>query len=140
VDPSDLSTLFAGLADFGSDLANRSSQWSEPTDEQVQQAVRVLGTALRSANKPASLGICIQGDWSNVADAKIKGACRGGDVGCGRSPTRQVRGPPLTEAVGVTVLLGDTGASPVDASGRSNVRVPPRTAAPPITAAASRPR
>lgn len=76
VDPSDLSVLFAGQGRLRigfSELDRASGQ--EPGDEQIQSAVRgcwdnsfcafdgAVGTSL----------ICIQGEWSNVVDGKIKG-------------------------------------------------------------------
>ena len=76
VDPSDLSILFAGhgrLRIGFSELDPPSGH--EPTDEQIQAAVRgcwdnpycafdgPVGTSL----------VCIQGNWSNVVDGKIKG-------------------------------------------------------------------
>ena len=76
VDPSDLSVLFGGhgrLRIGFSELDPPSG--SEPTDDQIQSAVRgcwenpfcafdgLVGTSL----------VCIQGDWSNVVDGKIKG-------------------------------------------------------------------
>lgn len=76
VDPSDLSSLFAGpgrLRIGFSELDPTVGQ--EPGDDQIQAAVgacwanpycaftRSAGTSL----------VCIQGDWSNVVDGKIKG-------------------------------------------------------------------
>lgn len=76
VDPSDLSILFAGhgrLRIGFSELDPPAGH--EPGDEQIQAAVRgcwenpfcafdgAVGTSL----------VCIQGDWSNVVDGKIKG-------------------------------------------------------------------
>ena len=76
VDPSDLSSLFAGhgrLRIGFSELDPSAGQ--DPGDVQIQQAVRECwdnpycdfggptGTSL----------VCIQGDWSNIVDGKIKG-------------------------------------------------------------------
>jgi cell division GTPase FtsZ len=76
VDPSDLSTLFAGhgrLRIGFSEIDPTPSR--EPTEKHIEDAVRncwqnsyyafgrSVGTSL----------ICIQGDWSNVVDARIKG-------------------------------------------------------------------
>jgi cell division GTPase FtsZ len=76
VDPSDLSTLFAGAGRLRIGYSEIDPSTSrEPTDKQVEGAVRncwqnpyyafgkAVGTSL----------ICIQGDWSNVVDARIKG-------------------------------------------------------------------
>ena len=76
VDPSDLSVLFAGhgrLRIGFSEIDPPIDQ--DPSDQQVQDAVRdcwdnpynafggSVGTSL----------ICVQGDWSNVVDGRIKG-------------------------------------------------------------------
>jgi cell division GTPase FtsZ len=76
VDPSDLSSLFGGTGRLRigfSELDPPPGQ--EPGDDQIQAAVRgcwdnpycsfdgLAGTSL----------VCIQGDWSNVVDGKIKG-------------------------------------------------------------------
>jgi cell division GTPase FtsZ len=76
VDPSDLSTLFAGHGRLRLGFAEIDPPaGQDPSDEQIDNAVRAcchnpydafertVGTTL----------ICIQGHWSNVADAKIKG-------------------------------------------------------------------
>jgi cell division GTPase FtsZ len=76
VDPSDLSTLFAGHGrlriGFG-EINPRAGQ--EPSDQQVEQAVRdCWENQYCTFSKPAGTSlICIQGDWSNVVDARIKG-------------------------------------------------------------------
>lgn len=86
VDPSDLSTLFAGegrlrmgFAEIDTDLG------SEPSDAQIDAAARrcwdesyyafrgQVGTSL----------VCIQGDWSNIVDAKIKSRIAGLAIGEG---------------------------------------------------------
>jgi cell division GTPase FtsZ len=75
VDPSDLSTLFAGHGrlriGFG-EIDPPAGQ--DPGDEQVEQAVRdCWQNPYCSFSRPAGTTlICIQGDWSNVVDAKIK--------------------------------------------------------------------
>jgi len=76
VDPSDLSTLFAGAGRLRlgfSEIDPPAGQ--DPTEEQIDAAVtgcwehaydafsRTAGTSL----------VCIQGHWSNVVDARIKG-------------------------------------------------------------------
>ncbi len=76
VDPSDLSTLLAGPGRLRLGFAEIDPPAREdPTDEQIDEAVgacwqnaydafgRTAGTSL----------ICIQGHWSNVTDARIKG-------------------------------------------------------------------
>jgi cell division GTPase FtsZ len=76
VDPSDLSTLFAGAGRLRIGFAEiNPPRDREPSDAQVDEAVRGcwenpyyafdgrVGTSL----------VCIQGDWSNLVDARIKG-------------------------------------------------------------------
>ena len=75
VDPSDLSALFAGpgrLRIGFSELAPQSG--SDPSDETVDDAVqKCWDNAFCNFSAPVGTSlICIQGPWSNVADAKIK--------------------------------------------------------------------
>ncbi len=76
VDPSDLSVLFAGHGRLRIGFSELDpSSGSEPGDAQIEAAVRgcwdnpfcafdgQVGTSL----------VCIQGDWSNVVDGRIKG-------------------------------------------------------------------
>jgi hypothetical protein len=76
VDPSDLSVMFGGHGRLRIGFSEiEASPGHEPTDEHVRHAVRDcwdnpycafggdVGTSL----------VCVQGDWSNVVDAKIKG-------------------------------------------------------------------
>ena len=75
VDPSDLSALFAGEGRLRMGFAEIDpASDREPTDEQIEIAARAcwddsfyafrgeVGTSL----------VCIQGDWSNITDARIK--------------------------------------------------------------------
>ena len=76
VDPSDLSSLFAGhgrLRIGFSELNPPVGQ--EPGDDQIHAAVRGCWENPYCAfNGPAGTSlVCIQGDWSNVVDGKIKG-------------------------------------------------------------------
>jgi cell division GTPase FtsZ len=76
VDPSDLSSLFAGhgrLRIGFSALDPPSGR--EPDDDQIQAAVRGCWENPYCAfNGPTGTSlVCIQGDWSNVVDGKIKG-------------------------------------------------------------------
>ena len=75
VDPSDLSILFAGDGRLRIGFSEIDPpDGCEPTDEQVEQAVRRCGDNTYYAfNKPAGTSlVCIQGNWSNLVDAKIK--------------------------------------------------------------------
>jgi len=76
VDPSDLSVLFAGNGRLRIGFAEIDPPPAcEPNDELVEQAaVRCCDNPFYAFHKPAGTSlICIQGDWSNVVDAKIKG-------------------------------------------------------------------
>jgi cell division GTPase FtsZ len=76
VDPSDLSILFAGNGRLRMGFAEIDPPVEgEPSDELVEQAARrCCDNPYYAFHKPAGTSlICIQGDWSNVVDAKIKG-------------------------------------------------------------------
>jgi cell division GTPase FtsZ len=76
VDPSDLSTLFAGHGRLRLGFGEiNPPAGREPGDEQVEQAVRdCWENPYYAFSKPAGTSlICIQGEWSNVVDARIKG-------------------------------------------------------------------
>ena len=75
VDPSDLSILFAGdgrLRIGFSEIDPPDGQ--EPSDVQIENAVRGCWDNPYYAfrEKVGTSLVCIQGDWSNVADGKIK--------------------------------------------------------------------
>jgi len=75
VDPSDLSVLFAGpgrLRVGFSELDPPVGQ--EPSDEAIQSAVRgCWDNPYCTFEQPEGTSlVCIQGDWSNVVDGKIK--------------------------------------------------------------------
>ena len=75
VDPSDLSILFAGpgrLRIGFSELNPPAGQ--EPADDEIKAAVRTCWENPYCAfnDAPGTSLVCIQGDWSNVADGKIK--------------------------------------------------------------------
>ena len=76
VDPSDLSSLFAGAGRLRigfSELDPPAGQ--EPGDDQVHAAVRACWDNAYCAfdGSAGTSLVCIQGDWSNVVDGKIKG-------------------------------------------------------------------
>ncbi len=76
VDPSDLSSLFAGQGRLRigfSELDPPSGH--EPEDSLIQSAVRdCWDNPYCAFNGPTGTSlVCIQGDWSNVVDGKIKG-------------------------------------------------------------------
>ncbi len=76
VDPSDLSVLFAGhgrLRIGFSEIDPPVDQ--DPSDGQVQEAVRDCwdNSYYAFGDRVGTSLICVQGDWSNVVDARIKG-------------------------------------------------------------------
>ena len=76
VDPSDLSILFAGSGRLRIGFAEIDPpDGGEPSDEQVAHAARrCCDNPYYAFHKPAGTSlVCIQGDWSNLVDAKIKG-------------------------------------------------------------------
>ena len=76
VDPSDLSMLFAGPGRLRIGFAEIDPpDGGEPTEEQVQQAVNVCWSNPYSLfSKPVGTSlVCIQGQWSNIVDGRLKG-------------------------------------------------------------------
>jgi cell division GTPase FtsZ len=76
VDPSDLSMLLAGHGRLRIGFAEVDPPAGhDPSDEQIECAVRTCWTnSYYAFSKPAGTSlVCIQGDWSNVADASMKG-------------------------------------------------------------------
>jgi cell division GTPase FtsZ len=76
IDPSDLSSLFAGTGRLRigySELDPTVGQ--EPGDDQIRAAVRGCwdNPYCEFNGPPGTSLVCIQGDWSNVVDGKIKG-------------------------------------------------------------------
>lgn len=75
VDPSDLCTLGAGPGRFRIGFGELDpAPGSDPSDSQIDEAGRqCLDNAYYSFTKPVGTSlVCIQGDWSNIADGKIK--------------------------------------------------------------------
>jgi cell division GTPase FtsZ len=76
IDPSDLSSLFAGPGRLRVGFSEIDpAAGSDPTDAQIDEAVdRCYENPYCSFNAPSGTSlVCIQGEWSNVVDAKIKG-------------------------------------------------------------------
>lgn len=76
VDPSDLSVLFAGPGRLRIGFGEIDPPaGSDPSEEMVDKAARqCCDNPYYAFRKPAGTSlICIQGDWSNVVDARIKG-------------------------------------------------------------------
>ena len=139
VDPSDLSMLFAGGGRLRMGFAEIDPpDGHDPSEEQVADAVRTCWqNTYYSFTKPVGTSlVCIQGDWSNVVDAGIKG-------GLATMATDGVREslytPLYARAVhapkpwGVTALFAeDTGVhTPLDIDWSSE-RIPDRPAPVPV--------
>ena len=76
VDPSDLSALLAGPGRLRLGFAEIDpTAGQDPNDDQVDEAVRACWESPYDAfgGAAGTSLICIQGHWSNVVDAKIKG-------------------------------------------------------------------
>ena len=76
VDPSDLSILFAGKGRLRIGFAEIDPpEGCDPSDELVEHAARrCCDNPYYAFHKPAGTSlICIEGDWSNLVDAQIKG-------------------------------------------------------------------
>jgi cell division GTPase FtsZ len=112
VDPSDLSILFAGAGRLRIGFAEIDPpEGSEPNDEVVEHAAaRCCDNPYYAFSKPAGTSlICIQGDWSNVVDAKIKGrlaATMGADSQSPYSPL-YARAVGTPKPWGVTALFAE---------------------------------
>jgi cell division GTPase FtsZ len=118
VDPSDLSVLFAGDGRLRIGFAEIDPPAAcEPSDELVEEAARrCCDNPYYAFHKPAGTSlICIQGDWSNVVDAKIKGrlaAAMGVDSKSPYSPL-YARAIGTPKPWGVTALFAEyTGTHP----------------------------
>lgn len=75
IDPSDLSILFAGNGRMRIGFGEIDPpEGHDPTDAQIREAVDVCwqNPYCAFAKPPGTSLVCIQGDWSNLADAKIK--------------------------------------------------------------------
>jgi cell division GTPase FtsZ len=112
VDPSDLSILFAGAGRLRLGFGEIDpAEGSEPSNEQVEHAARwCCENPYYAFHKPAGTSlICIQGDWSNLVDAKIKGqlaAAMGVDATSPYSPL-YARAVGTPKPWGVTTLFAE---------------------------------
>jgi cell division GTPase FtsZ len=112
VDPSDLSILFAGYGRLRVGFAEIDPpEGSEPDDGMVERAADRCGdNPYYAFHKPAGTSlICIQGDWSNLVDAKIKGrlaAAMGAHATSPYSPL-YVRAVGMPRPWGVTALFSE---------------------------------
>ncbi len=117
VDPSDLSMLFAGSGRLRMGFAEIDPpDGHDPSEEQVADAVRTCWqNTYYSFSKPVGTAlVCIQGDWSNVVDAGIKGGLATlatTDVRESNYTPLYARAPETPRPWGVTALFAeDTGA------------------------------
>jgi hypothetical protein len=122
VDPSDLSILFAGPGRLRIGFSGiEASAGQEPGDDEIDRATSECweNPYYAFSKPPGTSLVCIQGDWSNVADARIKGrlatlAMNGqGEAAYTPLYARAVHSP---RPWGVTMLLAEhTGAhQPLD--------------------------
>jgi cell division GTPase FtsZ len=116
VDPSDLSILFAGKGRLRIGFAEIDpAEGCEPSDEQLEHAARrCCDNPYYAFHKPAGTSlICIEGDWSNLVDAQIKGrvaVAMGADARSPYSPL-YARAVGMPRPWGVTALFAEhTGA------------------------------
>ena len=112
VDPSDLSILFAGKGRLRIGFAEIDpAEGCEPSDEQLEHAARrCCDNPYYAFHKPAGTSlICIEGDWSNLVDAQIKGrvaVAMGADARSPYSPL-YARAVGVPRPWGVTTLFAE---------------------------------
>jgi cell division GTPase FtsZ len=112
VDPSDLSILFAGKGRLRIGFAEIDPpEGGDPSAEQVEQAARrCCDNPYYAFHKPAGTSlICIEGDWSNLVDAQIKGqvaVAMGVDTNSPYSPL-YARAVGMPRPWGVTALFAE---------------------------------
>ncbi len=112
IDPSDLSSLFAGQGRLRVGFSEiDSAAGSEPSDQEVEEAVqRCWDNPYCSFNGPAGTSLVyIQGQWSNVVDAKIKGRLAVRASGTESSPYNPLyaRASQTPKPWGVTALFAE---------------------------------
>ena len=147
VDPSDLSALFAGPGRLRLAFAEIDPPaGGDPTEEQVDEAVRACCENPYDAfgSKPGTSLICIQGHWSNVIDARIKGRFRTSVAGGGADDSYNplyARALQMPKPWGVTALFAEhTGHHPsIEIAWPLGDYEPPAPIVPPEPIAASPP-
>jgi len=113
VDPSDLSILFAGDGRFRMAFAELNPVGGQdPTPAEVELAVRgCFENSYFAFRRPAGTSlVCIQGEWSNVVDARIKGllaAAAMGDRSDSPYTPLYVRAVHAPRPWGMTALLSE---------------------------------
>ena len=114
VDPSDLSTLVAGPGRIRIGFAEIDPPASQdPDGQQIEDAVRTCWQNSDYAfGKPVGTSlVCIQGEWSNVVDAGIKGrlaALASGDADGHPYTPLYARAPRTPKPWGVTALFAES--------------------------------
>jgi len=118
VDPSDLSSLFAGPGRLRIGFSELDSHaGADPSDDAIDSAVDgCWRNAFCNFSEPIGTSlICIQGPWSNVADAKIKSglATRAVTTGSTAYNPLYARAFQMPQPWGVTALFAEyTGSYP----------------------------
>ena len=113
VDPSDLSTLLAGPGRIRIGFAEIDPPASQdPDGQQIEDAVRTCWqNSYYAFGKPVGTSlVCIQGEWSNVVDAGIKGrlaALASGDADGHPYTPLYARAPRTPKPWGVTALFAE---------------------------------
>jgi cell division GTPase FtsZ len=113
VDPSDLCALGAGPGRFRIGFGELDPpSGSDPSDAQIDEASRQCwDNSYYSFTKPVGTSlICIQGDWSNIADGKIKrrlGTWAAGDAQNGVYTPLYARSSNAPRPWGVTALFAE---------------------------------
>jgi len=133
VDPSDLSMLFGGHGRLRLGFAEIDPPaGEEPGDQQIAGAIaECWQSSYYQFSRPVGTSlICIQGDWSNVTDARIKGGLTA-LAAAGRREDHYTplyaRAPRAPRPWGVTALLAEhTGVhAPLDIDWAFDRRLPP---------------
>ena len=119
VDPSDLSMLFAGPGRLRIGFSELNpAAGREPDDDEIATAVNACweNSFCTFTGLPGTSLVCIQGNWSNVVDAKIKGGLASLALkGSAESPYNPLyaRAAGVPRPWGVTALFGEyTGNHP----------------------------
>ncbi len=118
VDPSDLSSLFAGPGRLRIGFSELDPPGgSDPADQALERAVRECwdNDYCNFAEPVGTSLICIQGPWSNVADAKIKSGLAAQAIGAGSTSYNPLyaRAFQMPQPWGITALFAEhTGTHP----------------------------
>ena len=118
VDPSDLSSLFAGPGRLRIGFSELDPPGgSDPADQALERAVHECwdNDYCNFAEPVGTSLICIQGPWSNVADAKIKSGLAAQAIGAGSTSYNPLyaRAFQMPQPWGITALFAEhTGTHP----------------------------